>query len=952
MWMSKLTTLVLKTRCTFSSFLSYSIQISKRPLPRTSRTPSLFPVPVPHEGAFSRKPTGVSSAKRRSFALERALHICCMALNFWHYGGSFLEADLLWREPNAAHLRLYAQLRSFIRADGPRDSFDMLHVGRKNPELIARLSEVSALLVKLGCSMSPYDKSFVGYEVKKENTVMPELEPYRDLDPSRLKLSGSGAWDVTAFLPDDLVMAYREPESIRLQRIPEAWEYPRIRDEASTVSDLAKLWDEHDLLFLHQEGVQQRQEFELVRIFNCYKSIDKDRQIGDRRGRNAIECKVQGPSASLPAGPDLCDIAVNLKSQRIAISVSDRRDFYHQLWVTKAKAVTNTLGPGLPISWVEDTSAYGSFMLAQSLKRYKRSEHGDLLHRAKSTRGDPNRLVWASFKSILQGDHAGVEIATAAHLQLLKNYGLLAADSHLQSTTPCFSDDLIEGLVIDDYFALSVDDKGISDEGTLSAEAYKQAQVAYSEKQLLGSPEKDIFAAKEGKAIGAYVNGGDRALSQGVCTVGAPAEKRFALSALTLELCALPYTTVSLHRCIVGAWVSALLFRRPLMGILNECFRLEATVEGISDSALIPLPRSVACELVLVATLVPFAVSDVSAPFEDTLYASDASDERGAIVAADVGAEVVRLLGKVCKTKGSYTRLQPRWSRLMQKLDLVEDEREEEGFPGGVDRPLAFSFEFIEIFAGSARVTKALLSLGVSCGPPIDLSLSEEYNLKQVFVLEWLYHLLERGSLRAFMVEPPCTTFSIMRRPALRDKLHPLGFNPGDPQTHDGNVLTLRSLQLMRKALVHRVSGIFERPFSAKTKYLSAYQDLLSHAGVDEVRSDSCQFGSIHQKSFAFLGVNVDLQPLARRCQGTCQHVPIAGSYTKASAVYTQELAAALAWVIAHAIKVVRLLIPLVAQSTQRVWRISWSTSLLLVVRGGSKTLGLSRNSSTSTCLR
>ena len=94
LWMSKLTTLVLKSRCSFSAFLANSIRVSKSPFSRPPRTPSLFPVPVPASGTFDRMPTGLSSAKRRSLLLRRVLHVCCMALNFWHYGGTFVSDDL------------------------------------------------------------------------------------------------------------------------------------------------------------------------------------------------------------------------------------------------------------------------------------------------------------------------------------------------------------------------------------------------------------------------------------------------------------------------------------------------------------------------------------------------------------------------------------------------------------------------------------------------------------------------------------------------------------------------------------------------------------------------------------------------------------------------------------------------------------------------------------------
>ena len=197
--------------------------------------------------------------------------------------------------------------------------------------------------------------------------------------------------------------------------------------------------------------------------------------------------------------------------------------------------------------------------------------------------------------------------------------------------------------------------------------------------------------------------------------------------------------------------------------------------------------------------------------------------------------------------------------------------------------------------------------LGVNVGPPLDISISEEYDLSQVHVLSWLYHLIEEGRLLAIALEPPCTTFSIMRRPALRSKRVPLGFNTRDPKTRLGNLLFLRALQLLKKAVLHRMAGLLERPFSALSKFLPSYQASLRWPGVQEVRIDSCQYGSIHQKSFAFLVANVDMKSITRRCQGKCEHVPIAGVYTKASAIYTPELAAALAWALRHAIKVIKL---------------------------------------------
>ena len=70
----------------------------------------------------------------------------------------------------------------------------------------------------------------------------------------------------------------------------------------------------------------------------------------------------------------------------------------------------------------------------------------------------PEGKRMVSFKSIFQGDHAGVEIATAAHKRLLQSVvvGLLSGESRIVSGKPFFGGPLCQGLDIDDYFAIVV----------------------------------------------------------------------------------------------------------------------------------------------------------------------------------------------------------------------------------------------------------------------------------------------------------------------------------------------------------------------------------------------------------------------------------------------------------------------------------------------------------------
>ena len=133
------------------------------------------------------------------------------------------------------------------------------------------------------------------------------------------------------------------------------------------------------LLFLHQFDFPAEAPHELTRIFNCLKDQHNDRQIGDRRGRNACEARLQSSSKSLPSGPDFADLLVDTKKHRLSICCTDRRDFYHQFWATPSRAVSNTVVPPISIELFRDLSAMKSFTLASTCSKSSRLVFGDRL---------------------------------------------------------------------------------------------------------------------------------------------------------------------------------------------------------------------------------------------------------------------------------------------------------------------------------------------------------------------------------------------------------------------------------------------------------------------------------------------------------------------------------------------------------------------------------------------
>lgn len=568
-WYGSLVSEVLKSRTPFAAFLNSTISASK--LGRVGPlAPTFFPIPMPRQGAFDRMPAHPSSSKRRRQNLSRAVHVVVMALNFWYHGGRHVSEELLQREPNRQHHCLFHRIKALVRSDGPALSLNVEKAGRRFPELSARLSELSNLLTIQGCTSSPYDKSFAGVELPKDNTQAPELEPYSNLKADRLKIVGTGHWDATPFLSDPLILPYRDPSILEHGHATSV--LVPTRDSVEEVAKLARKWDNNNLLWCHRRPVPATG---LTRIFNAYKDASCDRQIGDRRSQNERECRLSpyGPSTKLPSAVDLADIIVCAKTQRLIVSITDRRDFYHQIMATQEKAARNTIGPPVPLAMLEGTQAKAAFVLSHSSKAYNRYKHGDLLHTPSDEVLDmitpPEDHCWISFKSILQGDHTGVDVATDAHTNLLRSKGLLSPECTVAAEKPLRSRSVCQGLVIDDFFCVATEDIKTDPLDSMAHNCFSRAQDAYNQAKIGGSPHKDVPCSSSGKVIGAQVNSSLEALSRRLITLGSPPEKRLGIAHICFQVSRLSHTTDCLHLCLVGGLVSILGFRRPLLSILS-----------------------------------------------------------------------------------------------------------------------------------------------------------------------------------------------------------------------------------------------------------------------------------------------------------------------------------------------------------------------------------------------
>lgn len=394
-------------------------------------------------------------------------------------------------------------------------------------------------------------------------------------------------------------------------------------------------------------------------------------------------------------------------------------------------------------------------------------------------------------------------------------------------------------------------------------------------------------------------------MQSGCVTVGAPRVKRLALAVLSLRAARLPGLSPQLASRLAGNWSSVLLCRRCLSSIVADGLFALGVLRSCTEDSVVPLPRSVARELVLLAIMSPLICSNVAVTYLGTLFASDAALSKGAYVATEVGPDGDEELWLDSRKKGSYALLDSGFKEMLKHVGEYEGEKK---VPAPLIRPKAsplLYYDFVEICGGVGAVSAAACELGLVCAPPLDLSASEHYDLGDLRLLEWAICMVEENRFRSFLFEPPCTTFSPAAQPCLRSYKEPYGFDREHPRVMHGNCLSFRSLVLMRVGRrCARPCGL-EQPRRSKMAWLDEWISLVQSGDFEEAIIAACRFNSPHQKEFRFLLHRVSAEFLEARCTRDHAHVRIQGKFTKDSAIYTPELGLHLASAFRAALKTI-----------------------------------------------
>ena len=561
LWASSLVRLVLKSGTAFGHFLGTTLLLCRDS--SLGAATALFPLPLPHDGLFVKRSRRRPSKRRLPHLVRVVLHVLVMSLNFLHADGKHIPPECLRRPPSALQASALSRMTELIKACA-RLGGTTLQAGRRGLQLAARHAEVLQFLQAAGLDTDCYfgkSGSTSGVPEFSEGLVphLPggpeELSPYRDLDAERIVLSGTGSWPLAEHLGPDMLLLYLEPRALRSFVPPPAPGPSFEHERKEQVLALSKKWDSLGLLGLTPGPLPSSC---LTRIFGAFKDSGKDRQIGDRRNMNSQEARIDnGPSSRLPPGSLLTRLVCPRGSHALFGSIVDRRDFYRQALVSSSRAQSNAVGPVFSQAFTD--------YLAQADAQIRLASRALSVFSPSSVLAASPCKVHGTFKSLLQGDHAGVEFACAGHEGLLRSWGVLGdpPQGRLLNRCPVSCSGPWSGLIIDDLFCLSCEDSpdllsGGGNGVAQSEELLRRAKAAYQAEGVPGSDQKDQFGQRVCTVAGAQIDSSRETNAAGLTLVGLPAARRLALAQASLVVASGRWISEELASILSGSCVTAL----------------------------------------------------------------------------------------------------------------------------------------------------------------------------------------------------------------------------------------------------------------------------------------------------------------------------------------------------------------------------------------------------------
>ena len=623
-----------------------------------------------------------------------------------------------------------------------------------------------------------------------------------NLDPDRIQFKHVPSFKPEQFISDPLLKAgFMNPVHFHTPKSTwPATRHARVMCDREQLLKLFKKWDDHHCLALLPASESEYKY--RCGLFAVYKSQEKDRQILNPIPENSRSMTMNASTLTLAHGSLLTGVYLSPEDD-LVIGADDLEDFYHNFIVPLPHARRNHIHGVFPGDLFEGWNCWDP--------------------KLKGTN------VVGCFATLGMGTSYAVEVAQHTHSNLLHRAGVLTADIQVAYRKPLPRGRTLLLLCIDDLGVLQKIPRGISSKSTSCYRGdlllLDKAEVAYKRAGLRTSAKKAVRNQCCATILGGEIDG-----RRG--TLNAPRLRILALSRITLRLVVLGWVTKHLLDTIIGSWIFVLLFRRPLLAFFNDVFHEGEHCKNRHE--IFELSTGAKQELLLVSLWSPFAGTNLRAAPLDRIYCSDASLAGGGVCVAPFSAQGTLELARVAEQKGYYTRVNN--STLGQHTARFDD-----GICGDeiVNPPIelqeGFLWDFCEVYRGTGNLSKSHASVGLRVHPGFEIADGPHGDVLEPATALAIVGLIARRVIRAWHVAPVCTTFGTLRRPRLRSKLIPFGFDPLQPETSQGNQFAMRGGFILFLCLHYGLLVSGEQPGGSVMFRLDIYERL-QQAGFLSIR--------------------------------------------------------------------------------------------------------------------
>ena len=821
----------------------------------------LWPCSIPDSlAAPSTKLSGRrrSRWKLRSIIREHLRVFVC--ISNWLVLGRPKSSTLNFRQPHSAAQRamlssLEQSLRLWYRlASGHSSGLERAY--GKFTHLHDHLSRLETATSQVRSHLDPYGRSSFSSSREKPDEgpsgassgkpVMckaSQASTALQVEPDRLVFEHPPSFHAEGYIADPLLKSgFLNPAHLRAPK--EDW--PKVRPARVMCSRdrllaLFKKWDNvgsFSIIPVSESEVKYR-----CGLLAVYKNEEKDRQILNPIPENGRTIPVNESATSLAHGTLLCGLYLP-PHEELVISADDLEDFYHSYIVPQAHAARNHIHGVFESSVFEGWNCWDSKFVG--------------------------KMVVGCFNTLAMGTSFAVEVAQHSHTTLLQREGCLIPTEQVKYRSPLPRGPVYQLLCIDDFCVLQRLPKELCQSvgpHRRDLETLASAGRGYSKAGLRTSKKKAIRGSQFGTVLGSEIDG-----KRGL--INAPRIRTLTLCQLTLSVVRLGWATRKLLESMVGCWIFVLLFRRPLFALISELFH-----EGsqCKEDEAFQLSVGAKQELLLLVGFAGFASTNLRAAPSDRLFASDASLQ-GAGLCSSVTSRFATLeLCRVAEQRGYYTRV---YTSTLGAFDART---------GGIFKDPDFSipkvlhegylWDFCEVFRGSGILSHCHREAGLRVHQGFELQTGSTGNILECSTMLCIVGLICRRVIRCFHVAPVCCTFGTLRKPRLRSRGIPAGFNLDDPDTSLGNRFAWRAAYILNLCLHYNLQCSVEQPGGSVMFYMGIFRRALQ-TRCYLVKFPFCGWGTPYKKPSSWIVTNPLLAGLSAPCAcGKAQHFRVRGFF-------------------------------------------------------------------------